>query len=314
MHKRDILYIVVPCYNEEACLQDTHLKLSTKLSALIKKGSINKNSRIIYVDDGSTDETWQLIKSFRKPSIGLKLSHNRGHQNALLAGLTYASDYSDMIISIDADLQDDIEVIDKMVNLYYEGNEIVYGVRSERNTDSFLKRWTAQTFYKTMSFLGVETIYNSADFRLMSQKAVNELKRYEESNIFLRGIVPSIGFKNTTVEYSRLKRTAGESKYPFKKMLSLALDGITSFSIKPLRLVFLIGVIILLVSIITLLCIVVAKILGNPVEGWAFLSCSVWIVGGVQTISMGILGEYIGKIHAEAKHRPRYSIEEIIKN
>ncbi len=305
------LFVVIPCYNEELCLSQTTKQLSEKLSGLITKKKISSRSRIVYIDDGSKDETWKLIEGFDKYVVGLKLSRNRGHQNALLAGLLYSKDHSDITISMDADLQDDIDVIDKMIKKYNDGSEIVYGVRSSRKKDSFFKRHTAQAFYKFMNWLGAEIIYNSADCRLMSRRALCELARYDEVNLFLRGIVPLIGFKTSTVEYERAERLAGESKYPLKKMLSFAWDGITSFSIKPIRFVLTIGLFILAISLLVLLYSVIMKIIGHTVDGWTFTICSIWILGGIQMLSIGLIGEYVGKTYSESKRRPRYVIEKI---
>ena len=315
--KNDILYIVIPCYNESECLQKTTEVLTKKIKTLISKKNISKKSKIIYIDDGSKDPTWDIINSLSKTNeliTGIKLAHNRGHQNALLAGLLYAKNYADITISIDADLQDDVDAIDEMVEKYLHGYEIVYGVRNERKKDSFFKRHTAQSFYKIMHLLGVEMIYNAADFRLMSKRAVEELENYQEVNLFLRGIVPLIGLKWTTVEYKRGERFAGISKYPLKKMLSFAWDGITSFSIKPLRFVLTTGGIVFCISLVTLIYSLIQHLCGNTVEGWTFLACSIWIVGGLEMICIGIIGEYTGKIYAETKRRPKFFIEAITNN
>lgn len=309
---KNILYVVVPCYNEEACLDETTKRLSKKLDDLTKKNIIDKKSRIVYVDDGSKDKTWEKIKSFKTPVIGVKLSRNRGHQNALLAGLMYAKDHANVIISMDADLQDDIDAVDKMLEKYSEGYEVVYGIRSERKTDSAFKRNTALAFYKLMNKLGAEVVYNSADYRLMSKRAVEELSNFEEVNLFLRGLVPLIGLKSTTVEYPRAERFAGESKYPLRKMLKFAWDGITSFSIKPIRMILWLGVIIFIISLFITLYSLIMKLVGNTVSGWTFIICSIWILGGLQMISLGLVGEYIGKIYAESKKRPRFIIEKIV--
>lgn len=309
---KDILYIVVPCYNEEACLPETARRLSEKIGMLVEARKIDRKSRVVYVDDGSKDRTWEIIAELEKPAIGLKLARNRGHQNALLAGLMYAKDHADMVVSIDADLQDDVNAIDKMVDEFHAGSEIVYGVRGDRRTDSRFKRGTAQAFYKIMNALGAEVVYNAADFRLMNKRAVEELAKFEEVNLFLRGIVPQIGLKSATVEYSRAERFAGESKYPLKKMLHFAWDGITSFSIKPIRMVLWLGVLVFLASLAVTIYAVVVKLMGRAVSGWAFTVCSVWLLGGMQMISLGLIGEYIGKIYAETKHRPRYVIEKIV--
>ncbi len=306
------LYIVIPCYNEEDCLSETHKRLTKKLRQLQKQGVISERSRIVYVDDGSKDRTWRIIRRLKPDAIGLKLAHNRGHQNALLAGLMYAKKHADAIISMDADLQDDINAIDEFVRKFREEKcEIVYGVRNDRATDTVFKRNTAQLFYKLMHLLGVEMQYNSADYRLMSKRAIKELAKYNESNLFLRGIIPTIGLKATTVEYTRAERYAGESKYPLKKMLGLAWNGITSFSIKPIRAVFGLGVVFSCVSLAVLIYAVIMKMLGQTVDGWTFTICSIWLIGGIQTASIGLIGEYVGKTYIESKHRPRYAIEKI---
>ena len=312
MKSKPILYIVIPCYNEQDCLPETTRLLDKKFSDLLEKNSISSSSKIIYIDDGSKDKTWKTICSLGNNIIGLKLAHNRGHQNALLAGLMYAKDHSDVTISMDADLQDDINVIDKMLLEYRNGSEIVYGVRNSRKKDSFFKRFTAQGFYKFMHLLGVDIVYNSADCRLMSKRALNELERYNEVNLFLRGIVPLIGFRYSIVEYERGERFAGESKYPLKKMLNFAWDGITSFSVKPLRIISVLGIVTLVASLLVMLYALIMKVTNNTVSGWTFVICSIWLVGGLQMISIGIIGEYIGKIYAETKKRPRYCIEEIV--
>lgn len=309
--KQPVVYVVVPCYNEEKCIDETAKRLSEKIGSLLLEKKISKNSRIVFIDDGSKDQTWERIKRLDSDTIvGLKLSHNRGHQNALLAGLMYAKEYADAVVSMDADLQDDIDAIDKMIKKFDDGFEIVYGVRKDRKKDSFFKRSTAQSFYKFMKVMGVEIIYNSADYRLMNKRALECLSEYKEVNLFLRGIVPLIGLKWTTVEYSRGERFAGESKYPLRRMLSFAWDGISSFSVKPLKIILSIGIIVSIISVIVLLYSVIQHFCGNTVEGWTFLICSVWIVGGLEMISIGLIGEYIGKIYAETKERPRYTIEE----
>lgn len=314
---KTILYVVVPCYNEEECLAETTKRLTAKLDELEKAGKIAAKSAIVYVDDGSKDKTWKLIDDFAKKNkrvVGLKLAHNAGHQNALLAGLMYAKDHSDVTVSMDADLQDDINVIDKFLKAYADGNEIVYGVRSERKKDSAFKRTTAQGFYKVMQMLGVDVVYNSADCRLMSKKALNQLAEYKEVNLFLRGLVPLIGLKTTTATYARDERFAGESKYPLKKMLNFAWDGITSFSVKPIRLVLSAGIIMLAVSILVMLYALIRWATGNVVSGWTFTICSIWLIGGIQMAALGIIGEYIGKMYAETKARPRYFIERTTKD
>lgn len=310
------LYLVIPCYNEELVLKETTKRLRLKMESLIKEKKISKNSKVMYVDDGSNDQTWNLIKEIHKDNkmfVGLKLSHNRGHQNALLAGLMTAKEEADAVISMDADLQDDIDVIDKMIDKYMEGCEIVYGVRSSRDKDTWFKRTTAEGFYKFMRLMGVEIVFNHADYRLMSKKALNELENFKEVNLFLRGIVPLIGFKSDIVTYERKERLAGESKYPLKKMLAFAFDGITSFSIKPIRFILFLGVFFCIVSILVLIYCIAQKLLENTVPGWTFLACSIWFLSGVQMMSLGIIGEYIGKVYSETKSRPRYIIEEELK-
>ena len=311
--KSSILYVVVPCYNEEEVLKETTNRLNDKLKEMIESKKISSKSRVLYVNDGSKDNTWEIIKNISKNNsmfTGLTLSRNRGHQNALLAGLMTAKEYADVVISMDADLQDDINAIDEMVDKYYEGFDIVYGVRSARKTDTFFKKTTAQSFYKLMEKMGVEIIYNHADYRLASKRVLNELEKYEEVNLFLRGMFPLIGFKSDIVYYERNERFAGESKYPLKKMLNFAWDGITSFSVKPIRLVLSLGLIIFFVSIIMMVYSLISKFSGNAVDGWTFIVCSIWLVGGIQMLSIGIIGEYIGKIYNETKHRPKYIISE----
>lgn len=310
-----ILYIVIPCYNEEEVLRETAHQLTEKYKSLISNNMISKDSKILFTDDGSRDKTWEIIKELCKNNkifMGVKLSRNKGHQNALLAGLMTAKKKADITISMDADLQDDINVVDEMLKKNKEGYDIVYGVRSSRKKDSFFKRTTAQGFYKIMKLLGVDIIYNHADCRLMSKRALEALEEYKEVNLFLRGIVPELGFKNTIVYYERNKRFAGESKYPLKKMLAFAFDGITSFSMRPLRMILSVGVLILIISIIIMIYSLVVKILGDTVPGWTFLAISIWFIGGLQMVSIGLIGEYIGKIYKETKARPRYIIEEII--
>ena len=311
--KDRILYIVIPCYNEEEVLEETTRRLDEKLNNLIKEKKISRKSKVMYVNDGSKDSTWELIKKIHddnKLFTGITLSRNRGHQNALLGGLMTAKKYADVVISMDADLQDDINAIDEMLDKYYEGNDIVYGVRSSRKKDSFFKKCTAEGFYKFMTFLGVDCIYNHADFRLTSKRVLDEFENFKEVNLFLRGMFPLVGFKSEIVYYERGERFAGESKYPLKKMLNFAWDGITSFSVKPLRFICSLGIIILLVSIGIMIYSLVRKLTGNTVDGWTFLSISIWFIGGLQMISIGIIGEYIGKIYNETKARPRFIIEE----
>ena len=310
--KGKILYVVVPCYNEEEVLQETTKELKAKLEKLIKDKVISEKSKVMYENDGSKDKTWELIKSIKnkeKLFTGISLSRNRGHQNALLAGLMTAKEYADIIISMDADLQDDINAIDEMIKKYYEGNEIVYGVRSARKKDTFFKRFTAESFYKIMNKLGVEVVFNHADYRLTSKKVLNNLENFEEVNLFLRGMFPLIGYKSDVVYYERNERFAGESKYPLKKMINFAVDGITSFSVKPIRLILNVGIIIFIISIIMIIYALINKIIGNTVSGWTFIVCSIWLIAGVQILSLGVIGEYIGKIYNETKRRPKYIIE-----
>lgn len=312
-----VLYVVLPCYNEEEVLKESAKQLKNKLNTLVKNGSISKKSKIMFVDDGSKDKTWEMIREFSEKDkifAGVKLSRNRGHQNALLAGLMVAKEKAQIVISMDADLQDDINVIDKMVELNNEGYQVVYGVRSSRKKDTFFKRATAQTFYKLMKFLGVDIVYNHADCRLMSKEALDALQGFKEVNLFLRGLVPLVGYKSTIAYYERNKRMAGESKYPFKKMVAFAFDGITSFSIKPLRLILGLGFLILFISIVIMIYSLVVKLIGKTVPGWTFITISIWFIGGLQMISIGIIGEYVGKIYNETKARPRYIIENIIDN
>ncbi len=311
MKKNEILYVVIPCYNEEEVLNETTKRLKEKMEKLIKDKIINSSSRVMYVNDGSKDKTWELIEEISKKEklfTGISLSRNRGHQNALLGGLMTAKKYADVIISMDADLQDDINAIDSMLEKYYEGSEIVYGVRSARKTDTWFKRTTAEGFYKFMKFMGVDIIYNHADYRLASKRVLDELENFGEVNLFLRGIFPLIGYKTDIVYYERAERFAGESKYPLKKMLNFAWDGITSFSVKPIRLVLNLGITIFFISIAALICCLIIKLIGNEVSYLAFITCSIWLALGVQMLSLGIIGEYVGKIYNETKRRPRYII------
>lgn len=307
-----ILYTVIPCYNEEAVLAETARRLKEKYYHLCSVGKISGESRILFVNDGSSDKTWQMIEDLHRSDAiytGISLSKNKGHQNALIAGLMTAAEKADAIISMDADLQDDINVIDAMIEKYMSGADIVYGVRSDRKTDSTFKRTTAEAFYKMMNAMGAETVYNHADFRLMSKRAVKALAEYKEVNLFLRGIVPMIGFKSDTVYYERAKRFAGESKYPLKKMISFALDGITSLSTKPIRMITALGVCIFLLSFVMLIYTLIRFFMGETVSGWPSLIISVWAIGGLILLSIGVVGEYIGKIYLETKSRPRYHIE-----
>ena len=316
--KVSTLFVVIPCYNEEEVIKETTKRLKQKLNSLIKKNIISKESRVMFVNDGSADSTWELIKEIDSKEelfTGITLSRNRGHQNALVAGLLTAKEYADVVISMDADLQDDINAIDEMLKKYHDGNEIVYGVRSSRKKDSFFKRFTAQSFYKFMNLMGVDIIYNHADYRLTSKRVLDEFKNYKEVNLFLRGIFPLIGFKTDIVYYERNERFAGKSKYPLKKMLNFAWDGITSFSVKPLRMIASLGFIILFVSLIIMIYSLIRKATNNTVDGWTFLNISIWFIGGIQMLSLGIIGEYIGKIYNETKERPRYIISDsLLKN
>ncbi len=313
MKKKNILYMVIPCYNEEEVLPETTKRLEKKLGDLIKKKVISEKSKVMYVNDGSKDKTWELIKKINKDNptfTGICLSRNRGHQNALVAGLLTAKEYADVVISMDADLQDDINAIDEMLEKYYDGCDIVYGVRSARKTDTFFKRVTAEGFYKFMQMMGVDVVYNHADYRLTSKKVLNNFQDYKEVNLFLRGIFPLIGYKSDKVYYERAERFAGESKYPLKKMLNFAWDGITSFSVKPLRLICTLGFVILFISIIIMIYSLVRKLTGNTIDGWTFLNISIWFIGGLQMISLGIIGEYVGKMYNETKARPRFIVAE----
>lgn len=311
----DKLWLVIPCYNEEAVLSETSKRLYKIMADMIINKKIDPASKIAFVNDGSKDNTWNMIKTYHSNTdmfVGINLSRNKGHQNALLAGLTVARDHADMVITLDADLQDDINVIPEFVDKYYEGNDIVYGVRNNRDTDTGFKRNTAQGFYKLMKLLGVDIVDNHADYRLMSKRAIDGLLEYKEVNVFLRGIVPQIGFPSAIVEYKRAERLAGESKYPLKKMLSFAFDGITSFSVKPLRISLFLGVISFLVAIGIFIYSIVQLILGNTVSGWTSITISIWAVGGLQLLMLGIAGEYIGKIYLESKHRPKFIIQEVL--
>ncbi len=309
--KIPIIYFVIPCFNEEECLKETTKRLRNRISKLIKSKAISPKSKIVYIDDGSKDKTWQIIENSDNDIIGLKLSKNHGHQNALLAGLMYAKDHCDAAISMDADLQDDINAIDDFIKKFISGADIVYGVRSERKEDSFFKKSTALLFYKIMNKLGANTVYNHADYRLMSKRALEELSNFKEVNLFLRGIIPVIGLKTDIVKYNRAERFAGKSKYPLKKMINFAIDGITSFSIKPIRLIFLLGAIVSSISFIILIYAIIVKLNNQAVSGWTFTICSIWLLGGIQMIALGTIGEYIGKTYSETKRRPRYIIEKI---
>lgn len=310
---KDILTIVVPCYNEQEVLPETVKELGGVLEKLIKDGKVSPQSKILFVNDGSKDKTWKLISKYTKEYeyvTGIKFSRNYGHQNALLAGMSVAVKYSDMIITIDADLQDDIYAIPKMVEKYNEGYDVVYGVRNSRETDTFFKRRTALAFYGLMGKLGVNLIPDSADYRLLSKRATESLLAFKERNLFLRGMIPLVGYDSAKVYYARKERFAGKSKYPLSKMLHFALDGITSFSIAPIHLILYLGMLTVIFSVIMMIYTLVEKINGHIVSGWASLMISIWFLGGVQLISISIIGEYIGKIFSEVKHRPRFNIEE----
>ncbi len=311
--KKPILYIIVPCYNEEAVLPITSQMFLDEMNILIKKEKISRHSKIMFVDDGSKDKTWDIIirlHSENEHYIGISQSRNRGHQNAVLAGLMEAKEQCDITISIDCDGQDDISAMEKMVDAYRNGSEVVYGVRLKRDTDTFFKRFTAESFYKMLNFMGAEVIFNHADYRLISSKVLKEFYEFKEVNLFLRGLIPLVGFKSSCVYYERQERIAGESHYPLRKMLSLAIDGITSLSIKPLRMVMSLGLIVSIVSFIGAVWAVVTQLTGHTVTGWASMTCIMCFLGGIQLLCMGIVGEYVGKIYIEVKHRPRYIISE----
>lgn len=313
MNNRSLLTIVVPCYNEEEVLPETVKELGKILQGLIDKEKIAKNSKILFVNDGSKDNTWKLISKYSHEyeyATGIKFTRNYGHQNALLAGMSLAVTYSDMIITIDADLQDDVNAIPKMVDKYLEGYDVVYGVRNSRKTDSFFKKNTALAFYSIMRKLGVNLVPDSADYRLLSKRATESLLQFKERNLFLRGMVPLVGYRSTKVYYARKERFAGKSKYPLSKMLHFALDGITSFSIAPIHLILYMGIVTVVISIICMIYTLIEKALGHVTTGWSSLMISIWFLGGVQLVSISVIGEYIGKIFAEVKHRPRFNIEE----
>ena len=308
----DRLAIVVPCYNEEEMLPLTTKELTGVLSDLITKQKIAPDSYILYVDDGSKDSTWELIRKFHeeeKKVFGLKLAGNVGHQNALTAGMLNAMEHADIMISIDADLQDDTAVMEEMVDKFHEGKDIVYGVRNDRKKDSFFKRTTAQMFYKVMAAFGVKTVYNHADYRLMSKRALQEFSKYQEINLYLRGVMPLIGYETDCVYYERKERVAGESKYPLKKMLALAWNGITSFSVKPSDFITALGGFLIFLCVIAAVYALVSYCNGHTVPGWTSLILSIWFLGGMQLVAIGMIGQYIGKIYIEVKHRPRYNVE-----
>lgn len=311
--KTPVLYIVIPCYNEQEVLPVTSGMFLEKINSLIAKGRVAPESRVVFVNDGSKDNTWNIIQELANSDEhfeGVCLSRNRGHQNALLGGLMTVKDRCDITISIDCDGQDDINAMDAMVDAYWDGCEVVYGVRSKRDTDTFFKRFTAEGFYKLMNWMGAQVVFNHADYRLMSSRVLNEFANFKEVNIFLRGMVPLVGFKSTSVHYERAERIAGESHYPLKKMLALAFDGITSLSVKPIRLITGFGALISVISFVGVIWAVVEAILGSTVAGWASTTSIVCFMGGIQLLCLGVIGEYIGKIYLETKHRPRFIISE----
>lgn len=311
-----IVYFVIPCYNEEAVLPETVKELTAQMQSMIQEGLADEKSRMLFVDDGSKDHTWELIEKFRSenPLVnGIKLAHNRGHQNALLAGLMTAKDEADCAISLDADLQDDVSVLPQFVQKFQSGCDVVYGVRNKRETDTWFKRTSAEGFYKVMGKLGVDIVFNHADYRLMSKRALDALSEYKEVNLFLRGIIPLIGYRSDYVYYDRHERFAGESKYPLNKMISFAMDGITSFSVKPLKIISNVGILVALVSVLGLLYALISHLMGNTVAGWTAIVCSIWLLGGIQMLCLGVVGEYIGKIYSEVKGRPRFRIEKHLK-
>lgn len=314
---KPVLYIVIPCYNEEKVLPITSTMFLDKINELVKLNRISDDSRIMFVNDGSKDKTWEIICDLAnkdKHYIGISQSRNRGHQNAVLAGLMEAKDQCDITISIDCDGQDDINAMNKMVDEYLDGCEVVYGVRSKRDTDTFFKRFTAEGFYHLMNWMGAEVVFNHADYRLISSRVLQEFANFKEVNIFLRGMIPLVGFKSTSVYYERHERIAGESHYPLKKMLALAFDGITSLSVKPIRMITGLGLIVTIISFLLIIWAIVGKIQGSTVSGWSSTISIICFLGGVQLLSLGIIGEYIGKIYLETKARPRYIISERTEN
>ena len=309
------LFVVIPCYNEEEVLPETSKRLVKKMAELEQKGLITPDSKVLLVNDGSRDRTWEMICDLHKQNPlfeGVKLSRNRGHQNALLAGLMTAKGRCDVSISMDADLQDDMDAMDRFLEKYEEGCEIVYGVRNKRDTDTFFKRETALMFYRLMKALGVDITFNHADYRLMSNRALEALSQFDEVNLFLRGLAPLVGFQSDVVYYDRSERFAGESKYPLKKMLAFAIDGITSFSVKPLRLITTVGLVIFVVSLFMLLYTLISWITGHAVLGWTSTLASIWMIGGIQLLCLGVIGEYVGKIYNETKRRPRFIIDRYV--
>lgn len=314
---KSIIWLVIPCYNEEEVINETAVRTSKIFKRLIESGKISDDSRIVFINDGSSDNTLNIITGLAKTDniFGcINLSRNRGHQNALLAGLMTARGYADAVISMDADLQDDTAALEKFIDEFQKGADIVYGVRSQRKKDSFFKRVTAEGFYRFMRLMGVDVIFNHADYRLMSRRALDGLSEFDEVNIFLRGLVPQVGYPSSMVEYARDERFAGKSKYPLKKMLSFAFEGITSFSVKPIKMAFALGIMSFLVSIIMLIYCIAERCAGNTVSGWASLGVSIWATGGLQILMLGVVGEYVGKIYLETKHRPKYIIESVILN
>lgn len=315
MKDKSVLYLVIPCYNEEQVLDETAKQVNRKMEDLVNAGKISEESRILFVNDGSKDQTWMIIRRLHEEYTyvsGLNLSRNRGHQNAVLAGLMYAKERADMAISLDADLQDDVDAIDEMVEKYYAGNDVVYGVRSSRKKDTFFKKTTAEGFYKIMKWMGVDIVFNHADYRLMSKRVLDQLEQYREVHLFLRGMVPLIGYPSDVVYYERNERFAGESKYPLKKMLAFAFDGISSFSVKPIRFIVWLGFLVFFVSLLMLLYSVVRHAMGDTVLGWSSLIVSIWALGGLQLLSIGVIGEYIGKVYMETKGRPKYAVQDIL--
>lgn len=311
------VYFVIPCYNEEEVLPETVRRLTEKLASMESAGLANAASRMLLADDGSKDRTWEIITRLHEenPRVeGVKLSHNRGHQNALLCGLMTAMERCDCAISLDADLQDDTDVLDQFVQKYLEGCDVVYGVRNKRDTDTWFKRATAEGYYKLLKALGVDIVFNHADYRLMSRRALEALSEYKEVNLFLRGMVPLIGYRSDYVYYDRHERFAGESKYPLKKMVALALDGITSFSVKPLKLISNLGILISVLSVFGLLYALISYFAGAAVAGWTAIVCSIWLLGGLQMLCLGVVGTYVGKIYSEVKARPRYRVEEKLEH
>lgn len=309
------LYVVIPCYNEEEVLLETAKRIEIKMTDMIEKSLISSRSRVVFVNDGSKDKTWSMIEQLHNENklfSGINLSKNRGHQNALLAGLMTVKDVCDVSISMDADLQDDINAMDKMIEKYLQGKDIVYGVRSARDTDTFFKRFTAESFYKLMNKLGANTVYNHADYRLMSKRALNGLYEFKEVNLFLRGLVPMIGYPTDIVTYERSERFAGESKYPLSKMLAFAFEGITSLSVKLIRFITLSGFIMIFISFLVFIYSIVSYLLSDVSKGWASIMISMWFIGGMIMMSLGIVGEYIGKIYLETKERPRFIIEKFL--